>query len=327
MTESSPLAHAGAAERGSNPLLDFIDKQGVAILDAGLATALEDRGHPLDDRLWSARMLIDDPDTIRDVHGEFLSAGADCITTASYQASLAGFRDRGMDDATARDLLRKSVWLALEARDDFWGVKANRRNRLKPVVAASIGPYGAVLGDGSEYRGDYDIDTGELEAFHGERWSILADCGADLLACETIPAGSEAIALLRVLQQSPQAWAWMSFSCADDGHLWDGTSIRRIAGHCDSQEGVAAVGVNCTAPAYIDGLISRIRGETCKPIVVYPNSGEDYDAASKRWRSGDEQVEFAAAAPGWVSQGASCVGGCCRVRAGDIVRLRQRLVA
>jgi homocysteine S-methyltransferase len=326
MTESSSLAQAGAAQRGRNPLLDFIEEQGVAILDAGLATALEDRGHPLEDRLWSARMLIDDPDTIRDVHGDFLAAGADCITTASYQASVAGFRERGMDDATARDLLRRSVWLALEARDDFWGVKANRRNRLKPIVAASVGPYGAVLGDGSEYSGDYDIDAGELEIFHRERWSILADCGADLLACETIPASSEAMALLKVLKQSPQTWAWMSFSCADDGHLWDGTAIRSVAAQCDSQQGVAAVGVNCTAPAHVGGLIAGIRSVTCKPIIAYPNSGEGYDATCKRWQSSDQQIEIATAAPGWVSQGASCVGGCCRIRAADIKRLRQQLV-
>jgi homocysteine S-methyltransferase len=311
---------------GVNPLLVCSGKQAAVILDAGLATALEERGHCLANRLWSARVLVDEPDAIRQVHMDFLEAGADCITTSSYQASLPGFLRAGFTVTESERLLRRSVALALEARDAFWSKASNRRHRLKPLVAASIGPYGAFLADGSEYTGRYGISDDELLGFHRARWDILNDCEVDLFACETIPSRQEARVVLRLLGETEGRWAWMSFSCRDDNHLCDGSRMEDVARDCDSCLRVAAVGVNCTFPGYVNGLITEIRKGTRKPIIVYPNSGDCYDAESKDWLPSPQPFDLESASVAWLESGATCIGGCCRVHSVDITRIRLRLI-
>ncbi len=157
-----------------NPFERFLGDGGVVILDGALATELEQRGANLNDALWSARILLEDPDLIRQVHYDYLVAGADVITTASYQATFEGFARRGLDHEQAAELMRLSVRLALEARDAFWAEPANRAGRVRPLVAASVGPYGAYLADGSEYRGDYGLSVAELMDFHRPRMAVLA---------------------------------------------------------------------------------------------------------------------------------------------------------
>jgi len=254
----------------------------LILLDGGLASELEARGHDLSDALWSARLLRDDPEAIRAVHDAYVEAGAECVITASYQATVA---------ALGEERLRRSVELAKNA----------------PMVAASIGPYGATLANGSEYTGDYgDVD---LHAFHAERFAILDNSGADVLACETLPRLDEALVLARMLDRTP---AWFSFACRDDRHIADGTLLRECAAALDRFEGVYAIGVNCTAPRFVEALIGEVRAETDKPIVVYPNSGERYDAATRTWTGTRDPQDFAEAAQRWRDAGASLIGGCCR---------------
>ncbi len=311
---------------GLNPFGPFLDAQGGVVLDGGLATALEDLGCDLNDPLWSARILAEAPDLIRRVHMDFLRAGADCIATASYQASIPGFAQRGFDPRRARELLRESTTLAVETRDAFWGDGEDHAGRLRPLVAASVGPYGAYLADGSEYTGLYGLSAEELYAFHAERWRILVDSPVDLMACETIPAAAEVDVLLRLLAESPERWAWVSFSCADGRTLADGTPIEAVATACEAAERVAAVGVNCIAPGIAGALIERLRSVTSLPILVYPNSGERYEAEDKTWAAVPTPMDWAAAAQAWCSQGAAGVGGCCRVGAEAIASVRKGLV-
>jgi len=185
----------------SDLLKPLLDRFEVILLDGGLATELEARGFDLDDDLWSARLLLEKPEAIRRVHLDYLQAGADCVVTSSYQATIEGFEKKGIGKRKAVDVLRRSVQLAQSARDEFWGNPANRSGRVRPLVAASVGPYGAYLADGSEYTGDYDLDEDGLVKFHRERWDVLATSGADLLACETIPSLPEALALGRLLRE------------------------------------------------------------------------------------------------------------------------------
>ena len=242
-----------------NPIAAFVRAKGPMVLDGGLATTLEAHGQDLNDPLWSAKILISDPEAIRRVHLEFLRAGADCIISASYQATVRGFRIFGMSEWEAVELLRLSVTLAIEARDEFWNDPANQMGRREPMVAASIGPYGAALADGSEYSGHYDIGEDELVDFHRPRWQILAETKADLFACETIPSRREGKALLRLLEETRGAWAWMSFSCQDGQRLSNGSTMLDMARDCDGVDRVAAVGVNCTAPRYIAELLDEAR--------------------------------------------------------------------
>ena len=268
----------------------------AVVLDGGLATELERRGHDLSSALWSARLLRDDPAAIVDVHRAFVAAGAEVVTSASYQAS---FEALGSD---AHALLRLSVSLA--------------RDSGARCVAASVGPYGAMLADGSEYRGDYGLSVAELRAWHRPRLEVLASAGADVLAVETIPCLVEVDALCAELA-SLDVPAWLSISCS-------GVSTRAgesaaeafaVAAACPA---IFAVGVNCTAPSDVTALV-RLAASSGKPVIVYPNSGEGWDAQRRAWTGtpGFDPADVR----GWLDAGARLVGGCCRVRPEDIAAL------
>lgn len=305
-----------------NPLTAFLER-GTLVLDGGLATALEAKGCDLDDPLWSARVLLDASARIREVHREFLDAGADCVTTATYQATLPGFNRQGLSDREGIALMRLAVELACAAREKFWSDEARRVGRQRPLVAGSVGPYGAYLADGSEYRGRYGLTTGELVDFHRQRWALLAASDIDLLACETIPSFTEAEALLRLLDETRDVWAWLSFSCRDEAHINDGKPFADAVKLCSRRERVAAIGVNCTPPGLISSLIRIAKDHTDRPIVVYPNSGERYDAVSKTWAPGEVHAPWADRAAEWVELGASLVGGCCRTGTAEVAAVRR----
>jgi homocysteine S-methyltransferase len=308
----------------SNPITPFLQKQGVLILDGGLATELERRGADLSDSLWSARLLLDDPALIRRVHLDYYWAGADCSTSASYQATIPGFIGRGLSADDARALIRRSVRLVIEARDAFWTIEENRGQRLRPIVAASVGPYGAYLADGSEYTGNYDLDEAGLVAFHRERWAILAGTEADILACETIPSFAEARALARLLEVTPGVYAWFSFSCRDGQRINDGTPIAECASYLSAFERVAAIGINCTPPRFIPDLIRVVAAVTDKPIVVYPNSGETYDPSTKSWLGEADPSSFGTFSREWRKLGGGLIGGCCRTTPDHIRQISDR---
>lgn len=308
-----------------NPLTPFLENNGTLVLDGGLATELEACGYDLSDELWSARLLLDNPEAIRRVHLDYLKAGADCIISASYQATISGFMKRGMSEKGAVDLLKLSVQIAVEARDDFWEEAKRWKGRLRPLVAASVGPYGAALADGSEYTGDYDLDEEGLYVFHRRRWQILADSAADILACETIPSYPESRALARLLVETPGRAAWFSFTCRDGAHISDGTPLVDCIAPLNDLEQAAAVGINCTPPRYIPSLLAAAREATDKPIVVYPNSGETYDAINNRWLGESVPAEFGTYSREWRKAGATLIGGCCRTRPDHIRQIRDRM--
>jgi len=301
-----------------NPIADILNHYPLLILDGALATELERHGCDLRDPLWSAKMLIEAPHLIKRVHAAYFAAGADCATTATYQATFQGFARRGLDEAAAADLMRLAVRLAVEARDEFWADPAHRAGRPKPLVAASIGPYGAFLADGSEYRGDYGLSEDELIRFHRPRLAVLADSEADLLACETIPCLAEARALARLLGEFPGRSAWISFSARDGARTCHGEPLADCAAQLDGYAQVAAIGVNCTAPRYIAELAGAIRSATAKPIVVYPNSGETYRPEDNGWTGAGECEPYAGQARVWYERGARIIGCCCRTTPDEI---------
>ncbi len=306
----------------ASPFDPLLEAQGHVLLDGGLATELEARGHTLRSALWSAEMLRTDPGAIRDVHRAFLEAGADCITTASYQASLPGFAALGYTKRESIAALRLSSQLAFDARDE---VHASRKALHRPLVAASVGPYGAYLADGSEYVGRYGVSKETLRDFHSERLEVLLATGVDLLACETIPSALEAEVLLELLDAVPGSRAWFSFTMSSGTVISDGTPIADVVEMCGATDAVVAVGANCVGPEVALATAEHLAKSSGKPIVAYPNSGERYDAESKGWKG--------EAPPGrWVDEavrlhraGATIIGGCCRVGAEQIGELRARL--
>ncbi|MED6193361.1 Catalyzes methyl transfer from S-methylmethionine (SMM) to adenosyl-L-homocysteine (AdoMet) [Stylosanthes scabra] len=330
----------------SSFMRDFLDKcasyGGCAVVDGGFATELERHGADLNDPLWSAKCLISSPHLVRRVHLDYLDAGANIIITASYQATIQGFEAKGLSREEGKALLRRSVELAREARQVYYDrctkdssdFLSDDRYWKRPIlVAASVGSYGAYLADGSEYRGDYgDAVTVEtLKDFHRERVKILVDSGADLIAFETIPNKLEAQAYAELLDEEEGIHipAWFSFSCKDESHVVNGDPIQDCAVIADSCSKVVAVGVNCTAPRFIHGLISSIKKATSKAIIVYPNSGETYIAETHQWEksSGVVEDDFVSYVGKWREAGASVFGGCCRTTPNTIRGISQAIRA
>lgn len=307
----------------------YLEQQKYLIIDGALGTELERRGCDLDDPLWSARLLADNPDMIAAVHADYLRAGADCLITASYQATFQGLACRGYTHEQSRTLIGSAVTLAKAVVDSFWADPVNRINRLKPLVAASLGPYGAFLADRSEYTGNYGISEGELVDFHQERLKTLVSAGPDILACETLPCFAEARALVRILENLEADCdtipAWFSFSARDGLRINSGEAVRECAQWLDDKPCVTAMGINCTDPVHVASLVREIRSVTDKPVVVYPNKGEVYNNLTKSWTPKPCLPALGEMAVQWAKNGAGLIGGCCHTTPDDIRRLALAL--
>lgn len=302
---------------------DLFRRQQYWIIDGAMATELEVRGANIDDPLWSAKVLLEQPQMIEDVHYAYFVAGADIAITASYQASFEGYARRGLDAVETTRLLRLSIQLAQRARALFLD-SSHAEGRIRPMIAASVGPYGAFLADGSEYRGDYGLSVEELVAWHRPRFEVLANAGADLLACETIPTLLEGEALARLIDEYNMP-AWLSFSCRDGETLHHGESMREAAALAETTAHVVAAGVNCTPPRYVESLLREATKGTKKPLLCYPNSGESWDGENHCWLPGTGVTEFAEPARLWAKAGARLIGGCCRTGPAEIREIRSAL--
>ncbi|MGV9455135.1 homocysteine S-methyltransferase [Streptomyces sp. NPDC003635] len=289
----------------SDPSLAQALAAGPVVLDGGMSNQLESAGHDLSDELWSARLLAERPEAITEAHLAYFEAGADVAITSSYQATFEGFAQRGISRERAAELLALSVELAREAVR-----RAGAKGVTRPLwVAASVGPYGAMLADGSEYRGRYGLSVAELERFHRPRLEVLAETGPDVLALETVPDADEARALLRAVRGLGVP-AWLSYSVAGDRTRAGQPLEEAFALAADADE-VIAVGVNCCAPEDVDTAIATAARVTGKPVVVYPNSGESWNAASRTWHG--HSTFTPAQVRAWRDHGARLIGGCCRV--------------
>jgi len=287
----------------------------VVVIDGGMSNALQDRGHDLSDALWTARVLFEAPGEIAAVHRAYFDAGAQVATTASYQASVPGFVASGLDRSEAERLIVRSVTLAREVRDSLADDGTPR------WVAASVGPYGAVLADGSEYRGRYGLSAAQLRDFHLPRLELLAAAAPDLFAVETIPDLDEAEVLAGLLVGLGVP-AWFSFS-ASGLRTRAGQRLEDAFAVAASADVVTAVGVNCCAPDDVLDAVRLAVEVTGLPAVAYPNSGESWDASGRTWRGGS--AYDVGLARDWVDAGAAYVGGCCRVGPGDIAALADSL--
>jgi S-methylmethionine-dependent homocysteine/selenocysteine methylase len=288
------------------------------LLDGGLSTTLELLGHDISGDLWSARLLQDDPDAIVRAHQAFFAAGARVATTATYQATFDGFARHGIDATTTADLMRLSVALARRA-----GEMTDRPT----WVAASAGPYGAMLADGSEYTGRYGLDVQKLREFHRPRIETLAAAGPDVIAFETIPCAVEVEAILADIDGSGIA-AWLSLSI-DGPNTRAGEPLADVFSMTRGVDELVAVGVNCSAPSDATAAVG-MAAQSGHLVVIYPNSGEGWDAATRQWVAAEDGAGPASAGPWpvgrWVADGAGLVGGCCRITPAHISAIGAQLV-
>ncbi|MFF3492584.1 homocysteine S-methyltransferase [Streptomyces sp. NPDC002795] len=287
---------------------------GVLVLDGGLSNQLEAAGHDLSDELWSARLLDEEPGAIVAAHRAYFEAGADVAITASYQATFEGFARRGIGRVRAAELMRSSVELARRASREA-GVR-------RPLwVAASAGPYGAMLADGSEYRGRYGLSEEALYAFHRPRLEVLAGAAPDVFALETVPDADEARALARAVRGLGVP-AWLSYS-VEGARTRAGQPLEEAFAVAADAEEIVAVGVNCCAPRDVEAAVRLAVRVTGKPVVVYPNSGEEWDAEARAWAG---RATFAPdQVTAWRDAGAQLVGGCCRVGPGALAGIAGAL--
>ena len=301
-------------------LSTLLDSGEDLVLDGALATELEAHGCDLEDALWSAKVLLEQPHLIKQVHRDYFDAGASVAITASYQATPQGFARRGLSVEESLELVARSVRLADEARREHAAANPSSGPLL---VAGSVGPYGAYLADGSEYRGDYTLSTGEFMDFHRPRIAALVEAGADFLACETLPSFAEAEALLALVAEF-DVESWFTFTLRDAEHISDGTPLAEVAALLRTEPRVAAVGVNCVPLELVTPALGTLNGFSDKPLVAYPNSGETYDAVTKTWgpsEGGLGTTTLAGNAPDWRERGARLIGGCCRTTPQDILKL------
>lgn len=306
-------------------LADLIRRTGSVVIDGAMSTALEKFGCDLNDKLWSARVLIEDPAKIRQVHVDYFEAGANVAITASYQATEAGFRERGINSETACNLIAQSVMLAKEARADFLA-RHPEKDPKSLLIAGAVGPYGAYLANGAEYTGDYHLSSDEYRAFHQLRLRALVEAGADFLGIETQARLDEVKVILDMIEKLDAA-AWVTFTLKDSGHIADGTPIEEAAEVCGKHPLVDAIGINCVKREVVAEALRRISSVTNKPMIVYPNSGETYDPSTKTWHhpvTGPGWENFISK---WKSMGAVCLGGCCRTLPSDIVQIANLMKA
>ncbi|EDV21215.1 uncharacterized protein TRIADDRAFT_60203 [Trichoplax adhaerens] len=308
-----------------------MDKE-ILVIDGACGTELQRLGYDVDaDPLWSASLLLTNPQVIKDLHTSYLNAGADIILTATYQASIPGLvQYADLTEASASAVIAMAVRLAIEARDEFWAEqKACNKNvrRPKPLVVGSVGPFGACQHDGSEFHGRYtdEMTIEELKQWHKPRIMELIQNGVDLIAFETIPAEKEAIALIQVLETFRGVKAWLSFVCKDDLHLNHGELFADVMERFRNHNQIVAIGTNCTNPQNVDNLIQSCKRLDAydKPFIAYPNSGESWSV--DRWDPTIPPVELSDYVQRWIKNGIRWIGGCCRTTPSDILKIRNKV--
>ncbi len=307
----------------NNPIKNLLNQKNFIIVDGALASELQRRGCDLNDSLWSAKVLFEQPELIRQVHFDYFKAGADCAITASYQATPLGFAKKGINLNDSIALIQKSVELAQQAKQQY----LSELDQPKPLlIAGSVGPYGAYLADGSEYTGNYQLSEEAFMEFHYVRIKALIDANVDLLACETLPSFTEIKALTKVIKQFPAISCWFSFTLKDDQHLSDGTPLSLVVEYLNNIEQIASVGINCIALEKVTRSLNVLNKLTSKPLIVYPNSGEVYDPLIKQWHPNPQHnCTFANQLTNWIESGAKLIGGCCQTTPNDIANIAKFL--
>ncbi|MGN0981987.1 MAG: homocysteine S-methyltransferase [Candidatus Limivicinus sp.] len=292
-------------------LREVLESTGQMVIDGSMSTALERMGVNLNHKLWTAKALVECPEKVKQVHWNYFHTGADCGITCSYQATIPGLMNAGYTEAEAEHIITESVRLFLEAREEWWQAEGKASGRVWPLCLAGIGPYGAYLADGSEYRGNYGVSDETLRSFHRRRMQLLWEAGADALLIETQPSLAEVL-IAAELAEELQADYWISFSCRDGSHINEGDRIADCAKALSKDHPhLRMLGVNCTKPVYVDSLIRELRQATDLPIAVYPNSGEEYDPVTKTWHGAQDGKSFYDYALSYFKNGAAAVGGCC----------------
>lgn len=288
------------------------------VIDGSMSTSLERLGCDTDNELWTAAALLNQPELVYQVHKEYFEAGARLAITDTYQANLAALKQNaGLDEQAARAVIQKAVTLAKQARNDY-----EKKTGIHNYVAGSLGPYGAYLADGSEYRGDYELTEAEYQEFYRPRIEEITKVGVDCLALETQPKLSEVKAVLDLLKaEYPDQKVYVTFTLKDAATISDGTPLKQAAQTVNEYDQVIGMGINCIPPRLVTPAIKNLKAATDLPIVVYPNSGAIYDPKTKTWSKPAKEDDFGNLTKEWLAAGATIIGGCCTTTPQDIQKI------
>lgn len=311
---------------------NYIDQKQILILHGPLGTELEHRGYDISGKLWSAKYLLEKPEIIEDIHLMYLHHGCNIVTTSTYQATLPGLQAAGLSLKQAEEIIRLTVTLAKQARDEFWMSLSDeeKQTSIYPLISGDIGPYAAFLADGSEYTGHYHKVTVEaLKAFHRPRIELLLEQGVDLLGIETIPNALEVKAITELLTtEFTNVEAYLSMTAQNTTAISDGTTFAQLAPLINECPQIIAVGFNCSQPQLYTELLTNLRQFTDKPFVTYPNSGEIYDGTTQTWHHQHEgEGSLVDQTLSWLPFGVQIVGGCCRTKPSEILALKQAIAS
>lgn len=309
-------------------LKELLAQKQILVLHGPLGTELEAMGYDVSGKLWSAKYLLEKPEVIQELHEIYLNNGSNILTTSTYQATIPGLEAAGLNPEQAADIIRLTVQLAHQARDNYWQNLSDEQKTqtIYPLISGDVGPYAAYLADGSEYNGQYGkVSLQELKDFHRPRIQLFLEQGVDMLALETIPNRLEVQALTELLSEEfPQVEAYMSFTAQEVGKISDGTALKDVIALVEACSQILAVGFNCTQPQLYDDLLQETRILSSKPLVTYPNSGEIYDGATQTWHHSHEgEGSLVEQSLHWIHLGAQIIGGCCRTRPAEIAALAQ----
>lgn len=309
-------------------LNELLTRKQILVLHGPLGTELEYMGYDVSGKLWSAKYLLEKPEVIQELHEIYLNNGSNILTTSTYQATIPGLEAAGLNPEQAANIIRLTVQLANQARDNYWQRLSSeaQQQSVYPLISGDVGPYAAYLADGSEYTGQYgDATIQDLKDFHRIRIQLFLEQGVDMLALETIPNRLEVQALTELLSEEfPQVEAYMSFTAQEVGKISDGTALKDVIALVEDCPQILAVGFNCTQPRLFDELLQELRTLTMKPLATYPNSGETYDGTTQTWHHSHEgEGSLVEQSLHWIHLGAQIVGGCCRTRPAEIAALAQ----
>lgn len=299
----------------------FDDAKKGLVLDGAMADELQRQGIDLNSKLWTASALIDQEEKVYHAHLNYFKAGANIVITDTYQANLPAFEKAGYSQKQAEEFIKKAVRIAKQARDDY-----ERQTEIHNYVAGTVGPYGAYLADGNEYRGDYELSPQEYLDFHLPRLRLILAEKPDLIALETQPKLTETQVLLDWLTQHvPEVPVYVSFTLKDKTTISDGTSLAHAAQVVDKYKQVVGIGINCVAPNLVTPALELLSKNTIKPLVVYPNQGASYNPEIKEWEEVKEHFDFSKLTKTWYEKGARLIGGCCTTGPKEVKQISTTL--
>jgi homocysteine S-methyltransferase len=290
-------------------------KKEIKLLDGSLSYPLEKQGYNLNKKLWTGDALINDPNVIKKVHKDYLIAGVDFISTSTYQISYNVLEAMDYSLNEIKDVFKRSVNLVEQAIQE-----TNIKREIK--IVGSYGPYGASLSNGSEYTGKYDTSDNIIMDYHIKNMNIIKELDIDIILYETIPCLRE-IEILSKLVEEYKKEVWVSFTCNKDLEFRDGSSIIKACKILSSIEVISTIGINCFSPLLAEKAIKKLKDNSNKKILIYPNSGEIYNNKDKDWYG--EKYFDRSMIKKWLALSPDIIGGCCRVGFEDIKNMRKEI--